>query len=147
MTTTTNPAQGTQVVATGKVWQAGLMAAILAAIANLIVFFVSSQLLSSPLLIPAQPGSTDLAPLTAIPVVAATVIPIIGATILLALLGRWVARPFTVFTIIAVLFLLLSFGGPLTLPVDGVTKLVLNLMHIVAGGVAIGILTTRARAG
>lgn len=132
--------------ATSKLWQAGLLAALLAVIGNLLVFFVSNQLLSSPLLIPTQPGSTELAPLTAVMVTVATIIPILGATILLSLLGRWVARPFTVFTIIAVLFLLISFGGPLSLPVDGTTKLILNLMHVVAGVSAIGVLTTRGRA-
>ena len=146
MTTIATNSPRTEVIATSKLWQAGLLAALLAVIGNLILFFIGNQVLPSPLLIPAQPGFTDLAPLTAIPVILATAIPIIGATGLLALLGRWVARPFTVFTMIAIIFLVISFGGPLTLPVDGVTKLILNAMHIVAGAITIGILRTRGRA-
>ena len=142
----TTQSQRTEVVATAKLWQAALVAALLAVIGNLIIFFVSNQLLPSPILIPAQPGATDLVPLTAVIVMIATSIPIVGATILLALLGRWVARPFTVFTVIAIIFLLISFGSPLTLPVDGMTKLVLNLMHLMAGVITIGVLTTRGRA-
>ena len=34
---------------------------------------------------------------------------------------------------VAVVFLLISFSGPLGMPTDGATKLVLGLMHTVAG--------------
>lgn len=143
---TTSKAQHPEVVATGKLWQAAVLAAVLAVIGNLIVFFVGNQLLPTPLLIPTQPGGTELAPLTALPVIAATIIPILLAALFLTLLGRWVARPFTIFTVVAVLFLLLSFISPLLLPVDLMSKLILNAMHVVAGVIAIGVLTTRGRA-
>jgi hypothetical protein len=78
-------------------------------------------------------------------VVIASVVPAIAATVFLAILGKFAPRPILVFRIISVVFLLVSFGGPLSLPVDISTKVALSVMHVVAGAVIVGMLTMLGR--
>lgn len=126
------------------VW-VGPLAAVVAAIANLLVFFIAQNLLGITLLGPAGPGSTEMGPIPAIMVVIMSVIPAIGATIILAVLGRFLTRPIRVFGIISVVLLVLSLAGPLGLPVAVSTKLILSLMHIVAAVTIVGLLTMWGR--
>jgi hypothetical protein len=122
---------------------AALIGGLIAAVANTIVLFVA-QALGTPLQIAMDP-SAPAAPLTIVPVVLASALPAIGAGVLLWLLGRFTRRPFTIFLAIAGVFLLLSLGGPLSMPVPGATKAVLSLMHVVAGASIAGALFVRAR--
>lgn len=131
-------------VAITKVWWAALMGGGLAAVGNLVVFAVAGTL-GANLQIPATPGSTTLAPLTAGPVIGASLVPALFAGGLLAILGRFLRNPWPVFLVIAGVFLLVSFGGPLNLPADTTTKLVLSLMHVVAGVAIVGALWRFAR--
>jgi hypothetical protein len=132
-------------IAYGRLWWAGLLAAVIAAVANLIVLVVTQNLLGIPVMAPATPGSPELAPLSAIAVITASVVPAIGATILLAILGKFLEHPIRVFWIISVVFLLISFISPLTLPVGIATKITLSLMHLVAALAIVEVLTLIAR--
>ena len=75
------------------------------------------------------------------------IVPAIGATILLAVLGKFLSRPFRVFWIISVVAFLVSYMLPLTLPAGVVTstKIGLGLMHISAAVVIVGVLTRQGR--
>lgn len=96
-------------------------------------------------MIPQSPGSTSLAPLTIGPIVGASIVPAIGAAVLLAVLGRFVSRPFRIFHIVAAVILLLSLGGPLNLPIGGAEKVVMAVMHVVTAAAIVGILSVLGR--
>ncbi|KZK16571.1 DUF6069 family protein [Meiothermus taiwanensis] len=123
----------------GKIWWAALLGGGLAAGGNLLVFAIAN-VLGANLQVPSAPGSTTLVPLTAGQVIWASLIPALFAGGLLAILGRFARNPWPVFLGISGVFLLLSFGGPLNIPADTTTKLVLNLMHVVAAVAIVGAL-------
>jgi hypothetical protein len=133
-------------LAYSHLWWAGLLAALVAAVANLVILVVARNLLDIPVMAPAMPASAEMAPLSAIAIIIASVIPAIGATILLAVLGKFLEYPIRVFWIISVVFLLISFTSPLNLPVDIASKVTLSLMHLIAAVAIVGVLTTLPRA-
>ncbi len=115
-----------------NIWITALTAGAIAAVANLVIYFIAGAANVS-LQIAETPGTTELQHLAFVPVVLASLIPAFAATAVLLLLRRFTPRADTVFQVIAVVFLLISFSGPLGMPTDGATKLVLGLMHTVAG--------------
>jgi hypothetical protein len=131
-------------VTLGRLWRAGLVAAVVASLATVAVFVVTSALGISYVIPMGGPGSPPQ-PLTVLVVILNTVVPTIGATVLFGLLGRFTRRPVLIFQIIAVAFLLLSMVTPFTLPVELATQLGLNLMHLVAGVIITITLTRWAR--
>lgn len=137
---------GTEQVASSRLWRAALIAAIGTAVANLLVFVVAKNVFGLGLAIPLGGAGSPIEPLPAFMVVIATAVPALAAAGLLALLARFTRRPILIFQIIAAVFVLLSLGGPLSLPVDTATKLVLSLMHLAAAAVITGVLTTWSRA-
>jgi hypothetical protein len=137
------------IVVTGKAGfnrlvQAGFIAAIVATAANLLVYYLVPALFNFTLAIPLQGPGSEIEQMPAVMVILATAVPAIGATILLALLYRFTARPRRIFQVIALLFLLLSFLPPFSLPVALNIRLTLALMHVIAGGVIIYVLTVWA---
>ena len=145
MSTLTASNTKTERISFSRLLWVGPVAAVVAAMANLIVFIIVKNLLGIPLMGPSGPGSTEMAPLPAVAVIIASIVPAIAATILLAVLSKFLARPIRVFWIISVVFLLISFASPLGLPVDVATKVTLELMHIVAAVAIVGGLTTLGR--
>lgn len=145
MSTLTNSQNRLEGVATRKLWWVALAAGVVAFISNLIVFFVAQNILGLSLMIPPPSDNTVLEPLSVGLLFVTNIVPAIGATILLAILARFVARPFRVFQIIAAVFLLVSFGGPISLPVETSTIVVLSVMHVVAAVAIVGVLTRLAR--
>lgn len=130
-------------VAVRKLLWVAPLAGLVAALANLVVT-LAGQALAGPLVLPLQPG-TEPQPLPLIMVVLASFVPALAAAGVLAALGRFTARPVFVFNIVAVVFLLVSFGGPASLPVAFSIQAVLGVMHLVAGVVIIGALNTLGR--
>ncbi len=147
MSTVTNHPTPAERVATGKLWQAGGIAAVSAVVANLIFWFVITRVLQMELMVFAQGPGTPLMPVTAGMVILTSAVPAIGATILLAILDKFVTRPFRVFQIVAVVFLLLSLGGPFSLPaeVPVSTKVILSVMHGIAAAAIVGVLRKYGR--
>jgi len=131
-------------VAIRELWWGALVAAV-AAFAAAVVLFGIAGLFGVPLEVMAPPTYETLSPMEVSFIAQATIPPAIGATILLAILGRFTRRPFLIFQIVAAVFLLLSFGGLLSLPVSGAVKIVLGLIHIVAAGAIVGVLSTLGR--
>jgi len=125
------------------VW-VGPLAAIVAGAANLVVFAFEKAALGISFTLAMQPGAAA-APLPAAMVFVESVIPALAAAVLLALLVKFTARPVLIFQIVSAVFLLMSFGGPLAVPADTLTKLGLISLHIVAAVVIVGLLTTLAR--
>ncbi len=151
MATTTNAAsnsaQNEHIVPISKLWWVGLVAAVGASIANLVVFWITKGVFGIPYIIPMGGPSGPLRALPAALIIIFNVVPAIGATILLAILGKVLSRPIRAFWIISVVVFAISFILPLGLPsrVATSTRIGLGLMHPIAGGVIIGVLTTLGR--
>jgi hypothetical protein len=134
-----------QRVAYGNLWRVGLLAIVIAVIANVIVYFVGVQLVTVP---------PEFLPLTApIPAIIFTTVGMIAATVAFAIVGRFTRQPVRVYTIVAIVALLLSLIpnilmiiDPSSVPFPGANVgnvMVLIVMHFVAAAVAIWVLTTR----
>ena len=146
MTTLNQSMQNREAVRISKLWRAGLVAAVTAAAANVLLFGLT-KLLGVPYIMPLQGPESPLEPLPVIMIIIATVVPTIGATLLLAVLARFLARPLRFFWIISAVFLLLSFMGPFSLPaaVALSTKISLSLMHLITGVVVVWVLSALGR--
>jgi Family of unknown function (DUF6069) len=127
-----------------NIWMSALIAGAVAAVANVVVYFVAGAA-NVPLQIVA-PNTGQLERLALLPVVLASLIPAFAAAAVLLLLRRFAPRADTIFQVIAVVIVIVSFGGPLGNPTDAATKFVLNLMHVVAGAVITVGLTRPTRA-
>jgi Family of unknown function (DUF6069) len=122
-----------------------LLAALLAVVANILVYFATSGLgfIPQSVLLPSPSGE---APLTANLVATTSVMGTVGATIVFAIIGLFARRPVRLFRIVAAVALMLSFVMPATVPdVPVAMRLSLALMHVVAWAVIVGLLTTLAR--
>ena len=134
----------TESVATKKLLWVAPLAGVLAAVANSLVWLIAINMLQIPMLMPLDPTTPMQLPLGA--VVAFSLVPAIGAGVLLALLGRFVKRPLFVFSVVAGLFLLVSFLPDILLPAATATKLTLMTMHIIAAAVITSTLIKLGRA-
>lgn len=150
MSTSTNQrtisTQNEQVVPNSKLWRVGLIAAVVAASVNLVYFWVTKSVFDIPYMIMSGPNGPMIS-IDALIIIIFNVVPAIGATILLAVLGRFLARPFRAFWIISAVVFLISFMLPIGLPsaVETSTKIGLSLMHIPAGAIILGGLTRWGR--
>ena len=139
------PRAAVERIATGRLWRTGVLAAALAAAAGVVIRTIGVAVGT----VPASYQMLQPAPVIVISVLAALV-----ATGLLAALAQWVRRPLRTFHIIALMGLLLSFGGPLQAgtgmmqggAVDGATVATMLVMHVVAAAIIVGLLTMRGRA-
>ncbi len=133
--------QGEQVAFKRLLW-AGPLAAVSAAVANAVVYFVASALGTMPQNFVVQ-GS---GPITLAPVVFSSLIGAAGAAVIFTVVALLARRPIRTFRIVAAVVLVLSFATPLTIPGAPLSMiLTLELMHVVAAVVIVGILTTLAR--
>jgi len=140
--TTLNQSQS-QNQTTNPLFLSGLLGWVTALAGSLIIAGVAA-LLGIQLEIAAPPDMQTAVPLTLTPILFATLVPSIGATIIFGLLTRFAGKnAIRIFQIIAVVFMLLSLGGPFGLPVALSVKLSLAAMHVVAGGALIWALTLR----
>lgn len=118
----------------GTIWRNGLMAIVVAAVVNALLYFIGAALGWIPDTVLTPMGQ----PVTIVPVVASTVFTLVVATIVYSILNRFTSNPNRWFTIIAVIVLLLSAVSPLSLPGAPVMMIVvLEVMHLVAGLAAI----------
>ncbi len=119
------------------------LAAVSAAAANAVVYFVASALGTMPQDFVVQ-GS---GPITLAPVVFSSLIGAAGATLVFTVVALLARRPIRTFRIVAAVVLVLSFATPLTIPGAPFSMiLTLELMHVVAAVIIAGMLTTLARA-
>ncbi|OXG05090.1 hypothetical protein BC749_10984 [Flavobacterium araucananum] len=114
---------------------AGLYAAGAAAIINAILFFIFHRagIISDNIF----PNPNE--PLTVVPVIMASIIPIIIGSILFFLIEKFTNKGFIIFTIVAVILVLLSLLSPFTV-IPNVTvgyALILCAMHLIAAVVLI----------
>ena len=122
----------------GRLLRRGLLAAVLAAVANAIVLVIASSLIGAVVV---PPGEA----LTLGPVVAASAGGAVGAAVVLGVIGRFSRRPVRVFRVIALVVLLLSLLPILLEGVAGPSAGALALMHIVAAAIVVAVLTATPR--
>jgi hypothetical protein len=122
-----------------------LGAGVVAAVVNLIVYFIGAAA-GAPFLVIMTPGTPPMA-LPAIAFVFACIIPALVGAGLYALLGRFTRRGTAIFIGIAVAFALLSLLSPLTMPVELSTRLLLALGHLITAAIITWGLVRYARQG
>jgi hypothetical protein len=135
----------TETVNSGKLLGAAALGGVIAAVLNLIVYFVLPPLLGVTLRIPdfAAPGA--FMPLPFFMVAIASIVPAFVGAAVLWLLARFTSRPITIFRVLAAVVTVASVGGPLNLGLATNEAIPLAIMHIIAGTVITYFLTTRAR--
>ncbi len=128
-----------------RLWWVGLLAIVLATIANLIVRAIALSFITVP---------TEFLPLsTAMPAIIFTVGGVLAAVIVFAIVGRFTRQPARTFTIVAVIALLLSLVPDVMMLINPASALfpggtvgsvvVLMIQHVVAAVIAVWILTTQ----
>lgn len=122
----------------------GALGGALAVAANLLVYALARFAFGLELLMPPVPPSSEQAPLLPFAVIFASFVPGLAAGGLYWLLSKFIPQYRRVFLIVSVLFLLVSFGAPFSLPVAFATQITLNVMHLVAGVAIIGAITRQA---
>lgn len=132
-------------LAWGRFLLAVPVAAAGAAVANSVVYFVASAL-------GFVPGDVAVGPegqaLNLFAVIFASVIGAVGAAVVLAVLNLLLRRPVPVFYVVSAVVLVLSFYTPTTIAGAPLAMvLTLELMHVVAAAVIVGVLTTFPRGG
>lgn len=135
------PVRGEERVAWGRLVPVGLLAALMAAIANAVVYLVAAAAGAMPqdIVVNGQ------GPIT-LPVVATMSAQgaVVGAVVY-AIVGWFARRPVRIFRVIAVVALVLSFVMPFTISGAPISMiLALELMHVVTAAVVVGLLTTMA---
>lgn len=129
-------------VAWGRLVPVGLLAALVAAVANAVVYLVAA----SAGAMPQEIVVNGQGPITLPVVVALSAQGAVAATIAYALVGRFARRPVRVFRVVAAVVLVLSLVPPFTITGAPISMiLALELMHVVAAVVIVGLLTTMAR--
>ncbi len=144
MASTTITSQQHKGTLADRLWSAGLVTTITASIANLIIYLLGVAFFGVP------SNSQVLQPAS---IVITSVVTGLGATGVLWAISKFSRRPVWLFRIVAAVFLLLSFGGPISaasgampgVAVNTQTALTMAAMHVVTAVLAVGILTGWSR--
>jgi hypothetical protein len=123
----------------GPVWRAGLLAALAALVANVVVWALLQPVLDVGLQIPVSPGSSQLEELTVAPVIMMTVFGGLLGAVALWLLTRRGPSGVRLWSVLAVAFGVLSGLGAFALDVSVGRRLGLFLFHLVATAVVIAV--------
>ena len=124
-----------------------VIAGIVAAIVNVIVFFIAQTMGVFDELVVIAGGGND--PFSILPIILTSIILILIGGGVMWLIDRFSERPITIWRIVAIVALVLSYGLPFapdTLAnADIPVYVTLILMHTIAGVITIYLLTTRVR--
>lgn len=130
----------------GRIWWVGLLAVVVAVVANLIVRAIVFAIWDLP---------AEFPPLQVGAIAFLTAVGLIAATAVFAVVARVASRPIRTYRIIGVVAFIVSIlpnlglaANPSAAPFPGgssLTFLVLVIFHVVAAAIAIGLLTTLTR--
>jgi hypothetical protein len=118
----------------------GFIAGVIVAILNVIIYLISKStgIINDNILLSGKE------PMTMVPVVMSAVLPAIVASLLLWGISKYSGNPIRVFSVIGWVFLLVSMAGPFSAPgLPLGMRISLALMHLVAGGIIIYLLTRK----
>jgi hypothetical protein len=124
-------------VVAGSRWKGRLLAVVAAVVAALVVYLLITQAFGQDLRTPGMSGR-EATELNIGAVLLVSALASLAAWGLLAVLERFTARARTIWTVVAVVGLVLSLAGPMS--GTGITtgnRLALALMHVVVGAVLI----------
>ena len=108
-------------------------AATLSAILLDVLYYGVTKALGEQYLIPVTANGSQLNPLPAATIVVTILVAGLVATVFFGLLISFARKPATVFLSVAITALIVSFGGPFSLPAASIhTKLLLSGMHGIA---------------
>lgn len=143
MTSRTTPITSTAPATARPWWQLGLAAGVIAAIINVIIYFVYQAATGAPPRI--VPPGQQLQDLVLGMVVLLSLIPPLIAALLAYGLSRWTSSANAWLIGISLVILVLSMLSPLAqpTPVATSTKLVLAVMHVVVAAVTLAALVPR----
>jgi hypothetical protein len=128
-----------QAPCSARLWRAGLVAAAAATLVNVLAWVVVQQLGDARLMVPKEPGGTELMSLPLSLVVGATLVAALVGAVALWLLGRRGSGGVRAWTALAVAFGLLSAGAPFGVDVSVVGRLGLVLFHVLATATVVGV--------
>ena len=129
-------------IAWSRLFWVAPLTALVAAVANGLVYLVASAVGAIPSDFVISGPETSL---TLGMVVATTIAPALLGAVVFALLGRFTRRPVRNFVVLSAVLLVLSFVTPLTIPGAPFSMvLALELMHVVAAAAVVGLLTKMA---
>ncbi len=121
-----------------RIWFSGILAALVSAVVNVILFFVGSAVGAFPsdVLIPGMGGTA--APMTVMPVAIMSVLPILVATLVYTVLSRFADSPNRWFNILAAVVFVVMLATPFTIPGAPMLMIIfLEVMHAVAAIAAV----------
>ena len=134
--TLTSPQQAKQ--SATSLWKAGLVASVVAAAANALIYGVARIAGTIPQSVEVDALSGN-GPVTATAVIATSVLAVLVATLLYAVVRRIARRPERTFLIVGSLLLVISLAMPFSIPdVPMKMAVTLALMHVTTGVVALG---------
>jgi len=134
--TLTSPQQAKQRAT--SLWKAGLVASVVAAAANALIYGVARIAGTIPQSVEVDALSGN-GPVTATAVIATSVLAVLVATLLYAVVRRIARRPERTFFIVGSLLLVVSLAMPFSIPdVPMKMAVTLALMHVTTGVVALG---------
>ncbi len=140
MERTAPEAIGSERVLFGRLLRVAALAALLSAGSNVMVLLIASSLLGAVIIPPEETVTMGQ-------VVAASVVGSFGSAVVFAVVGRFARRPVGVFWGIAAVGLLLSFVPVVLAGATGTSAGTLALMHVVAAGTNVGLLTKLGQNG
>jgi hypothetical protein len=124
--------------ALAAIWRKGITAAIVAAVVNMVLYFIGSALGAFPSDVITPIGE----PITVASVAMMSVLPLLIGTLGYTILNWLTTNPNRWFTIVAIIVLIVMAYSPFTLPgAPMIMNLFLQVMHLVAGGSLIYFLT------
>jgi Family of unknown function (DUF6069) len=113
---------------------AALIAGGITAASNIAAYLIA-RAINVPMQVTLGPGSSELQSLPWFAVILASIIPAFAAAIALVVLRRFSPRADLILQVVTAVIVIASLGGPLRQPTDDATKFVLNLMHVLSGGI------------
>ena len=122
-------ASETKQIPFAKSIQAGLIGGGIAAVINLIIYFIGQAINGGSLMM--QQGGQGM-PLPIVMVILFSLVPGLIAGLLYALLGRFTANPKPIFLGVAAVVFIAFIFGPINAAVGAVTIWTLEIMHVVA---------------
>jgi energy-converting hydrogenase Eha subunit B len=118
----------------------GLLGGVIAAAASIITLYVAGAFDVS-FVVPSPREESGTMEIETVPVLLSTIGPAIVAILLVMILNRFTKKPFTIYLVIAILVLLVSFY-PLSMDMSNNTRIALGLMHVfTAVGISYGLYT------
>lgn len=144
-TVSTNQVEKLEQVDYSKLWWLTLVTGAIAAVVNVIIYFVAQSIGFVGNMVPSFMAESGQDFPFAGAIVASSIMFIIIGSVVLWVIDRFNAKPISTWRIVAIVALVLSFGQPFSAFSNQNDIILLLLMHTVAGIITISIISTQAK--